>query len=271
MKKTTYVTPSGYQWELYCNMLEQPHLLVAGATGSGKSVLINGLIATALYKSPRKVRFILIDPKRVELVDYKHLPHTLRYASEPSEMLNALQYAMDLIDRRYVRMQSQRVKKWTGSHVYVVIDELADLMTTQGKTVLPIIQRIGQIGRASGVHMIAATQCPKADVIPTRLKVNFDARVGMLTASAQDSRNIIEVKGCEILPDPREEKRAECYYKHGPKLEHYHVPMVPEEEICYLVQWWEAQRPVSGPISRRRQKKALEKLKRTPLNPAPCP
>lgn len=266
MKKTTYITPSGYQWELYCDMLEQPHLLIAGATGSGKSVLINGLIATALYKSPHKVRFILIDPKRVELVDYNRLPHTLRYASEPSEMLNALQYAMDLIDWRYVRMQSQRVKKWTGSHVYVVIDELADLMTTQKRAVQPLLQRIAQVGRAARIHLIAATQCPLAKVIPTEIKVNFDARVGLRTRSSQDSRNILGVKGCEQLP-----RYGYGYYMIPEGLTLYQIPMVPEEEIAYLVQWWEAQRSASGLMSRRRQKKALEKLKRSPLNPAPCP
>lgn len=266
MKKTTYITPSGYQWELYCNMLEQPHLLIAGATGSGKSVIINGMITTALYKSPHKVRFILIDPKRVELVDYKHLPHTLVYASEPPEMVSALEYAMKLIDQRYSRMQAQRLKKWTGSHVYVVIDELADLMTTQKRAVQPLLQRIAQVGRAARVHLIAATQCPLAKVIPTEIKVNFDARVGLRTRSAQDSRNILGIKGCEELP-----RYGYGYYMTPEGLTLYEIPMLPEEETAYLVRWWEAQRPATGLLARRRRKRALEELKRNPLNPAPCP
>lgn len=197
-----YMTMPGAQYfKPYYDMAKQPHLLIAGATGSGKSVVINGIIQSLLAcEFPNTAQFILIDPKRVELVMYRDLPHTLRYASEISEMIQALRYALFAIDDRYKAMQKQGLRKWTDGDVYIFIDELADLMTTCKKDVQPLIQRIAQVGRAAGVHIIAATQCPLASVIPTAIKVNFDARVGLRTRSAQDSRNILGQTGCETLP-----------------------------------------------------------------------
>lgn len=110
MFKKTWETPQGSYYNLFFDMLKQPHLLIAGATGSGKSVVINGIITTALKDSPAAVQFIFIDPKRVELVDYRPLPHTLKYASEPGDMVQALQYAMDITERRYKAMQSRHEK-----------------------------------------------------------------------------------------------------------------------------------------------------------------
>ena len=106
-----YTTPTGEYYTLYKDMLSQPHLLIAGATGSGKSVVINGLVYTALYDSPARVQFILIDPKRVELVEYKQLPHTIKYASEPGEMVQALEKAMDITETRYKAIQAQGQRK----------------------------------------------------------------------------------------------------------------------------------------------------------------
>lgn len=142
MIKKTWETPQGSYYNLFSDMLKPPHLLVAGATGSGKSVVINGIITTALKDSPAAVQFIFIDPKRVELVEYKPLPHTLKYASEPGDMVQALQYAMDTTESRYKAMQSRHEKNYSGGAVYVVIDELADLMTTNRKQVQPLIQRL---------------------------------------------------------------------------------------------------------------------------------
>lgn len=239
MARQKWTTPTGSRYTLYQDMLSQPHLMIAGATGSGKSVVINALIYTALYKFPlsaeskNSVGFILIDPKRVELVDYKDLPHTLRYASEPAEMVAALEYAMELTESRYRTMQRQRAKKWDGGQVYVIIDEFADLMTTNKKQVQPLIQRLAQVGRAAGVHIILATQCPLAKVIPTEIKVNFDARVALHTRSAQDSRNILGVTGCEFLP-----RYGQGYYMTPEGVTLYNIPMIPEEELSDRIQWW---------------------------------
>ena len=133
----TWKTPAGNAQNLYINALSQTHLLIGGTTGSGKSVLVNGLIYTALFQAPSQNQFILIDPKRVELCEYKSLPHVLQYASEPQTMTSALEYAMNVIESRFSLMQSQNVKKWAGGNVYVIIDELADLMTTNRKPFSP--------------------------------------------------------------------------------------------------------------------------------------
>lgn len=220
-------------------MLAQPHLLIAGATGSGKSVIINGMMYTALYDSPAKVQFILIDPKRVELIDYKFLPHTLLYASEPPDMVQALQYALQVVEARYKAMQRQRIKFYSDGAVYVVIDELADLMTTNRRQVQPLLQRLAQIGRAANVHIIAATQCPISAVIPTPIKVNFDSRVGLRTRSAQDSRNILGYRGCESLP-----RYGQGYYMTPDGLTLYNIPMIPDQEINRLIQYWMNQQPL---------------------------
>ena len=231
-------TPPGQVYSLYRDMLKQPHLLIAGATGSGKSVVINGLVYTAMYDSPAAVQFILIDPKRVELVDYKPLPHTLMYASEPGEMVEALEKAMEITESRYKAMQRQRVKKYPGGALYVIIDELADLMTTARRQVQPLIQRLAQVGRAANVHIIAATQCPLATVIPTPIKVNFDSRVALRTRSAQDSRNILGLTGCELLP-----RYGQGYYMTPDGLKLYNIPMQPQEDINTLVKYWQRSRP----------------------------
>ena len=131
--------------EMFANMLDQPHLLIAGTTGSGKSVLINNLMTEALEKSPNEVQFILIDPKRVELVDYAMLPHTMRYADEPEEMFDALSYALEVCELRFRIMQDRHLKKSQAADLYVVIDELADLVF-QNKRVLPVLTRIAQLG-----------------------------------------------------------------------------------------------------------------------------
>ena len=110
---TTWRTPGGIANNSVLDMLKQTHLLIAGSTGSGKSVLINTLIYTALFRSPAAVRFVLIEPKRVELVDYSELPHTLKYASEPPEIITALNASIAEMEARYKRMQAQRQKKST--------------------------------------------------------------------------------------------------------------------------------------------------------------
>lgn len=235
-----YTTPDGKYYTLYKDMSEQTHLLIAGATGSGKSVVINGIISTLLYRLPGDcpdgVGLILIDPKRVELARYKGLPHVIRYASEPSEMLSALNYAMQLTEYRYKRMQRLRQLKYSGGDVYVIIDEFADLMTTQGRTVKPIIQRLAQIGRAAKVHILLATQTPIAKVIPTEIKCNFDSRVGLRTRSAQDSRNILGYTGLEALP-----RYGQGIYMTPEGDSLYEIPMVDETEIDRLLRHWSKQ------------------------------
>ena len=231
--KCKFITPAGTYYNLYGNMLKQAHLLVGGCTGSGKSVVINGIITTALYQAPDNVEFIFIDPKRVELADYKNLPHCLVYASEPDEMVKALKYAIQIIECRYKAMQKARQRKYTGGNLYIVIDELADLMTTNKKNVLPLLQRIGQIGRAANVHIIAGTQTPVIQVLPTVLKVNFDSKVALRTRSGQDSRNLTGFSGCENLP-----RYGQGYYITPEENTLYNIPMIDDTERKRIVNHW---------------------------------
>lgn len=232
----TYVTPSANYYTLYADMLQQTHILIAGATGSGKSVVINGILHTALLQSPNTYEFILIDLKRVELSAYRRLPHTVKYADNIADALSALSMALQIIELRYSEMQRTGSKKYSGSCVYVVIDELADLMTVDKKHVLPLLQRIAQIGRAANVKIIAATQCPLATVIPTQIKVNFDTIIGLHTRSAQDSRNILGASGCELLP-----RYGQGYYSTPAGIELYNIPMYDEAEQVRIINHWASQ------------------------------
>lgn len=235
-----YKTPSGSVYTLYNEMLKQPHLLIAGATGSGKSVVVNALIYTLLYRPPVDraggCYLALIDPKRVELAEYKDLPHCIGYGSEPDNMIQLLQGCMNECERRYKRMQKTGVRKYQGGDLYVIIDELADLITTNGKRVTPLIQRLAQIGRAANIHLIVCTQCPLASIIPTAIKVNFDARIALHTRSRQDSRNIIERAGCECLP-----RYGYGYYMRPEGIQLYRLPMVSDEARQTIEKWWRKQ------------------------------
>ena len=231
------------KYDFYDDLLKQTHLLVAGATGSGKSVIINGMIYTALLSSPMEYEFILIDPKRVELSMYKNVPHCIYYASEPAEMVHALEVAMDITEKRYKAMQAARTRKYNGSKVLVIIDELADLMTTNKRQVKPLLQRLCQIGRAANIMVVAATQCPLREIIDTSIKVNFDSRIALRTSCKQDSRNIISIPGCETLP-----RYGLCYYKTAENIQKWHVPYYDDNTIMELVTMWEE-------TARKRKKK----------------
>ena len=231
--KKRYITPGGQVYTLFSDMAKQPHLLIAGATGSGKSVVVNGIIYNLLHKGPNDAQLILIDPKRVELVQWRKMPHCIAYASEPDNMLSALYQALKVTEERYQGMQRRGLRTYDGGHVYVIIDELADLMTTQKKAVLPVLQRLCQIGRAAHVHVIACTQCPLREIIPTAVKVNFDARVALRTRSAQDSRNILGFTGCEILP-----RYGQGYFMTPEGCDLWKIPMYSSADLADLADYW---------------------------------
>lgn len=240
---TTYTTPGGSVSRLTLDILNQPHTLIAGATGSGKSVLLNSTLCTALHFLPSEKSFVLIDPKRVELVQYAGLPHTLCYASERFDIRNALHTAVNLMENRYRRMQAAGVKRYAGTEVYIIIDEYADLVTTDKKAVLGPLCRIAQLGRAAGVHLIVATQRPTRDIVNGQIKVNIDSRLALRCPTAQDSRNIINVKGAETLP-----RYGEGLYLTPETLQPVRVkiPYTSDEEINRLCAWWRSQCPVQG-------------------------
>lgn len=234
-----YRTPGGRVYSLYATLADLPHLLIAGATGSGKSVALNGIIYAILAtRSPFNAQFVMIDPKKVELVQYAGLPHTARYASEPSEMIDALTWTLQETDRRFSVMQRDRIREYNGPDLYVIIDELADLMTTQKKEALPLLQRLAQIGRAAHVHLICCTQTVLAAVIPTVFRCNIPAILGLRTGTAAQSRLLISVPGCETLPDPKRAGRGFGFLRDGADLARCELYMYPDAELQDLVNYW---------------------------------
>jgi len=234
-----YITPGGKVYNPFIRLADRPHLLIAGATGSGKSVALNGIIHSLLLtQSPFRCQFVLIDPKKVELMQYRSVPHTVRYASELPDIVRALQWAVEETEKRFLFMQAAGVKEYNGTHIYVVIDELADMMTMAKKECLPLLQRLAQIGRAARVHLIACTQNVLAVTIPTVLKCNFSSILGLRTANAQQSRFLISATGCETLPNPAREGRGYGFLRDGADLEKMLIYKYPEDDINRVIHWW---------------------------------
>ena len=241
-KQPVYRSPGGAYYRLFEDMASQPHLLVAGTTGSGKSVVINGIIYTCLLHCPDRAGLVLIDPKRVELSQFKRCPHVHRYASEPDEIISALEYSVALIEQRFRMMERQGVRMYPGGDVYVIIDELAPIMTMQKRQALPLIQKIANIGRAAKVHLIVATQSPVREILCTPIKCCLDARVALRTRSPQDSRNIMGASGCELLP-----KYGKGYYMTPDGTKLYNIPKYPDETIANIVDYWTSERCLYRP------------------------
>ena len=229
-------TEKRYTYEMYewCKeMLKGTHILIAGCSGSGKSVVINDLLYTLLLKSPEDNLFCLIDLKRVELIDYADAPHTVAYIDRPEQVERALSGILRIIDERYDRMQIARQKQIAEAVLWVVIDEYADLVCSCPKKVQTMIQRISQIGRAANVKLLLATQRPTKEIIKGATVVNLDTRLALRTITAQDSRNIISVNGAEALPD----------YGYGimqikGRNRTIEIPLTEEEKINERVQYW---------------------------------
>ena len=234
-----YRTPSGQVYAPFLRLADRPHLLIAGATGSGKSVALNGIITSLLMTaSPFRCQFVLIDPKQVELIQYKDFPHTARYACSHPDIVRALRWAVDETEHRFSAMQARLLREYDGPHLYVVIDELADLMVSIKKETLPLLQRLAQIGRAARVHVIACSQNVMAQTIPTVLKCNFSTILGLRTCNAQQSRFLIAATGCEMLPDPKREGKGYGYLRDGADLEKLLIYKYPDSVLQSLSTWW---------------------------------
>ncbi len=208
------------------DLRDMPHLLIAGATGSGKSVTIHSIILSILYKaSPHSVKFIMIDPKRIELAIYNTLPHLLTpVVVNPKLAKNALDWAVFEMEARYKKLATLQVRnieqynkklellqqtdeeslqeledKEPIPYVVIIIDELADLMMVSAREIEENIARIAQKARAIGIHLILATQRPSIDVITGTIKNNFPSRIALAVPSKHDSRTIIDQMGAEKL------------------------------------------------------------------------
>lgn len=240
------------------DLTRMPHLLVAGATGAGKSVCLNGILLSLLYRTqPEEMRLLLVDPKRIEMAMYADEPHLIHpVVTEMSEAKNALDWAVHEMDQRYEAMArmgvrnvasyNQRLAGYNGQlppdladleplpYLVIVIDELADLMMTAAREVETSIVRLAQLARAAGIHMILATQRPSVDVVTGLIKANFPCRISFQVTSRHDSRTILDQAGAEHLLG-----RGDMLFKpSGGRLQRLHGPFLSDEEVQNVVGYW---------------------------------
>jgi S-DNA-T family DNA segregation ATPase FtsK/SpoIIIE len=240
-----------------------PHLLIAGSTGAGKSVAINAMIMSILYKAtPDQVRLILVDPKRVELGNYEGVPHLFTpIITEPKLAANALRNAVREMERRLKLLAAKGVRNIdqynklfddvvTPSlfgdnaddrpipYIVIIVDELADLMMLDSGGVEESVTRLAQMARAVGIHLVLATQRPSVDVITGLIKANFPARISFRVATKVDSRTILDANGAEALLG-----RGDMLYlpSGSARVHRLHAPFVTEKEIAEVVEFWRAQ------------------------------
>ncbi|MBN2267318.1 MAG: DNA translocase FtsK 4TM domain-containing protein [Candidatus Babeliaceae bacterium] len=235
--------------DLIVDLTTMPHLLVAGSTGSGKSVALNTILAGLLYtKTPEEMRLILIDPKRLEFASYVDLPHLLfPVVTEVMQVPRVLQWLVAEMESRYKKLAEAGVRQIAEYHgvvplpyLVVVIDELADIMVTIGRDVEPLLARLAQMARAAGIHLIVATQRPSVDVITGVVKVNFPSRLAFKVASKIDSRTILDVPGAERLLG-----KGDLLFLTTQGVGRYHGALVRDTEISSLVDFWKSRQRVT--------------------------
>ena len=220
------------------DLSSMPHLLIAGTTGSGKSVCINTIILSLLYRhSPDKCKFILIDPKMLELSTYEGIPHLLcPVITEAKKAASVLGWVVKEMESRYRLMTKEGVRNIDGynakhklpmPYIVVVVDEMSDLMLVAGKEIENYIQKLSQMARAAGIHIIMATQRPSVDVITGTIKANFPTRISFQVTSKIDSRTILGEQGAEQLLG----KGDMLYMSSANKIIRIHAPFVSDNEI----------------------------------------
>ena len=239
------------------DLSKTPHLLVAGTTGSGKSVFINTLLTSILYKfSPDELRLILIDPKMLELSVYNDIAHLLTpVVTEPKKAIIALKWVCKEMERRYSLMNEENTRSLDGfnqkvndklPYIVVFIDEMADLMMTAGKEVEHYVQRLAQMARACGIHLVMATQRPSVDIITGSIKANFPSRISFQVASKYDSRTVLGEIGAEQLLGNGDMLMS----KNGGNLIRYQSAFISDGEVNKLIK----------EIKRNQQVQYLEEL-----------
>ena len=229
-----------------CDLADMPHLLIAGATGSGKSVCINTIISCLIMEqSPENMRLIMIDPKRVELTPYNGIPHLLTpVVVDPVEVVDLLKSLINEMLERYKRMEAigarnietyNQKAKDCMPYIVITVDELADLMMTSSFDVEKSLCRLAQLGRATGIHLIVATQRPSVDVLTGLIKANFPSRISFGVASQIDSRTILDVTGAEKLLG-----KGDMLYlgADNPRPVRVQGVYISDKEVEALVEYW---------------------------------
>lgn len=235
---------------MYADLGKMPHLLIAGSTGSGKTICINAIIISLLYKNtPETLRFIMVDPKRVELSLYNDIPHLLCPAIlDPNKAIAALKWLIGEMDRRFTVLSNARKKDINSYNEYIrskkeeampyivcIIDEMADLMAIRGKELEAGIIRLAQMARAVGIHLILATQRPSVNVITGLIKANITSRIAFRVASQVDSRTILDTAGAEKLLG-----KGDMLFitNESPKPKRIQGAYVSEKEVKRVVDWY---------------------------------
>ncbi len=220
-----------YEW---CRELleKNRHIIIGGCSGSGKSVAENDLIYNMLLNKPDKNCFVLIDLKQVELINYKDAPHCAGYCDNPNDLYALMLGVERVMDNRLKRMQANREKVSSEPVLWVIIDEFYDICIMSDKRVKKIINRISAVGRAAKVLLLVCTQVCTKQVLEV-LANNIDVKIGCRTVTAQDSRNLLKVNGCEKLPQYGKAIVQVCGYN-----KEVDVPLTPDEKIRERVQYW---------------------------------
>lgn len=231
---TEWHRPGGDYYTISGKVLTAEHTLIAGATGCGKSTFLRSVLQAFLTKySPATGKLVLIDPKE-DFRPYKNLPHTIAYASESEDAVAALEMVVAEMKTRYSAMGDSDEEDWSGSQMFVVIEELADLLCSPEKTEIKLlIQRLTQKGRAAGIHVIACTQSPSRKTIPAEITLNFTARIGLSCETPIESKQIVGMPGCEMLPD-----HGVAIYKYKRSVLQVKLPYVTKADIRPLIDYW---------------------------------
>ena len=219
--------------KLHIDWNRTPHVLIAGSTGYGKSVLLHSIILGICYgNSPKDARFIFIDPKMVEFNRYRTLPHrTLEPATDIYSAFKALEYAEGVMKDRYRKLKATGMNQWQGEILYVVIDEVAQLIFHDKSRAIRLLSSLTSLGRAAGVRVIAATQMPTKAVLSNQVLVNFDARICLHLDDSVAYRTVLGT-----VPPVIPSEKGEAIYKAGSDLYHLYAPYTSEEDYEFFLE-----------------------------------